>query len=145
MDEQDGTQQFIWHVVSQCDTLSELEKGQLYELLLSYSDVFARDKSDFGHTNQLQHEINTGRAARISQRVLRIAPAQRTEAKRLPPETRDTTLYQSMGFFNCSHSQERWIYAILHRLSQAEHCYKEGCLSATSSGRHFGHLLYSQH
>ena len=40
--------------------LSEGEQNQFYQLLLSYSDIFADTGSDVGCTNKLKHTIFTG-------------------------------------------------------------------------------------
>ena len=42
---------YLWETVDNNDNMGELEKNQLYHLLVLYSDVFASDKTDFW-TNQ---------------------------------------------------------------------------------------------
>ena len=47
--------------------LSDCEKQSLYELLCKYHTTFSKDSADIGHTNLVQHSINTQDAAPIRQ------------------------------------------------------------------------------
>ena len=48
-------------------TCLTLEKQSLYELLCKYHTTFSKDSADIGHTNLVQHSINTRDAAPIRQ------------------------------------------------------------------------------
>ena len=48
-------------------TLTEGEKGKLRNLVIEYSDVFAKDPSELGRTNVVQHTIDTGTHPPIKQ------------------------------------------------------------------------------
>ena len=48
-------------------TLTEGEKGKLRNLIIEYSDVFAKDPSELGRTNVVQHTIDTGTHPPIKQ------------------------------------------------------------------------------
>ena len=52
--------------------LNENEQIKLKSLLKEYSDVFARDSNDIGHTNVVQHHIDTGDESPIKQRPRRL-------------------------------------------------------------------------
>ena len=58
--------------------LSDGEKEKFFQLLLSYSQIFASTSTDLSHTGQLQHTIDTGTAPPIRQGVLRIPRPART-------------------------------------------------------------------
>ena len=73
-------------VVQNCQNLSPVEKEQLYQLLLAYSDIFGTQQSDLGRTDCIRHKIDTGNAAPIRQRTRRLAPHQHQEAKKLVEE-----------------------------------------------------------
>ena len=59
------------------------EKEQLLSLLLEFEDIFATSSDDLGRTNKLSHEINTGDAHPVRQRVRRIPPHRRQEVREL--------------------------------------------------------------
>ena len=59
----DGLLNHLWRTVQGNDTMGELDKNKLYHLLVAYRDMFAADKSDFGHTNHIQHTIETDGAS----------------------------------------------------------------------------------
>ena len=63
--------------------MGELDKNKLYHLLVAYRDVFAADKTDFGRTNQIQHQTETGGASPVRQQSRRIAPTQREETTKM--------------------------------------------------------------
>ena len=48
-------------------TLTEGEKGELRNLVIEYNDVFAKDPSELGCTNVVQHTIDTGTHPPIKQ------------------------------------------------------------------------------
>ena len=73
----------LWSMVEGNDSLDNTQKEYLYELLLSYGDIFARNKTDFGRTSKIKHSIDTGEAAPIRQHVRRVPPARREEMKKL--------------------------------------------------------------
>ena len=74
--------------------MGELDKSKLYHLLVAYRDVFAADKSDFKHTNHIQHTIETDGASPIPQRSRRIAPVQYEVTTKM---VRDMLSKQSVG------------------------------------------------
>ena len=76
-------EQLLWKVVEGNDNLSNTQREQLYLLLLSYKDLFAWNKTDFGRTNKIQHTIDTGSSAPIRQRIRRLPLAWREEMQRL--------------------------------------------------------------
>ena len=74
-------QKLLWGLVQKCgNELSEDQQTQLYNLLLLFSDVFASNSADFGRTDIIQHEINTGDTGPIRQPPRRIPPHFREEA-----------------------------------------------------------------
>ena len=48
-------------------SLLEEEKGKLRKLVVKFNDVFAKDPSELGHTNVVQHAIDTGTHSPIKQ------------------------------------------------------------------------------
>ena len=67
----------LWNIVSKSATkLDNSQQQALYKLLLQYCDIFSTDKHDLGYTNALKHQIDTGNAQPIRQRVRRIPPGQ---------------------------------------------------------------------
>ena len=77
-------QQLLWEIVERIgEHLTEGEKEQLYILLLSYEDVFAASRDDFGRTGRIQHQINTGDTPPIRQAMRRIPPYQREGVRKL--------------------------------------------------------------
>jgi hypothetical protein len=52
--------------------LLEDQNQQLYSLLLEFSDVFAKDEFDLGSFSDIEHEIETGDARPIKQRMRRV-------------------------------------------------------------------------
>ena len=77
----------LWQTVAGgCEKLSPEEQRQLYAVLLEYADLFADEPDDFGRTSRIKHRINIGDAAPIRQRVRRIPPLHREEARKLLSE-----------------------------------------------------------
>jgi len=64
-------------------SLSSHQQGLLLMLIVNYSNVFARSKSELGHTDVLQHEIVTDSAAPIRQWFRRLSPDRRSEMHRM--------------------------------------------------------------
>ena len=64
------------------DGLSESEKLKLRFLLSEYSDVFARDSYDIGHTDVVTHHIETGNEPPVKQRPRRLPMVQLEELKK---------------------------------------------------------------
>lgn len=64
-------------------SLPDHQQDLLLMLLVDYSDVFARSKSELGRTNVLQHEIVTDGATPIRQRFRRLSPDRRAEMRKL--------------------------------------------------------------
>ena len=88
-------QKFLTEAVERAgENLSGVEMEQLLLLLQEYGDVFAASQSDFGRTGEVHHEISTGNAPPIRQRVRRIAPSQRAEAKKLLKEMLEKDVIQ---------------------------------------------------
>ena len=54
-------------------SLTEGEKGKLRSIVIEYNDVFAKDPSELGRTNVVQHTIDTGAHSPIKQ-LLHRAP-----------------------------------------------------------------------
>ena len=52
--------------------LSNIEKEKFYTLLISFSDVFPENDDDIGHTDVVQHHIDTGSSSPIRQPLRRI-------------------------------------------------------------------------
>jgi hypothetical protein len=115
----------LWSMVEGNDSLDNTQKEYLYELLLSYGDIFARNKTDFGRTSKIKHSIDTGEAAPIRQHVRRFPPARREEMKKLL----DDMLKKDIIRPSISPPQ-------------IERSDTEGCLSAPESRRHLGHPLW---
>jgi hypothetical protein len=59
------------------EKISKLELEQFNKLIDAYTDVFAKDDTDIGHTNLLEHEINTGDSAPIRQKPYPVPFSQR--------------------------------------------------------------------
>ena len=57
------------------ESLSEANKEKLLECLIEYADIFAVDKNDFGRTDKVQHQMDTGGAPPVRQQVRRVPPA----------------------------------------------------------------------
>ena len=66
--------------------LSEGEQNQFYQLLLSYSDIFADTGSDVGRTNKLKHTIFTGDTQPIRQPARCVPPHRKAEVSKLLQE-----------------------------------------------------------
>ena len=54
-------------------SLTTAENAKLAELLTNFSDIFASSSLDLGHTQLVQHEIDTGDARPIKQRPYRVS------------------------------------------------------------------------
>jgi hypothetical protein len=63
--------------------LLKFKKEQHFTLMQQYADIFATSKSDLGRTEKLTHEIHTGDANPIRQRVRRVPPQCRQEVQEL--------------------------------------------------------------
>ena len=61
---------------------------QLFTLLVEYSDIFANNDSDYGHTNKVCHNIPTGNSPPIRQQLRRIPLCRRDEVKKLLQDMR---------------------------------------------------------
>jgi hypothetical protein len=61
--------------------LLEDQNQQLYSLLLEFSDVFAKDEFDLGSFSDIEHEIETGDARPIKQRMRRVPRCFENEEK----------------------------------------------------------------
>ena len=59
--------------------LSTLQRNKLFHSLSNYSEVFAQDKTDFGHTSKISHIIPTGDAQHVRQAVRRLHPQRRED------------------------------------------------------------------
>ena len=64
------------------ENLNENEQIKLKSLLKEYSDVFAKDSNDIGHTNVVQHHIDTGDESPIKQRPRRLPMVHLEELKK---------------------------------------------------------------
>ena len=74
----------LWKLVSESDVpLTPTEQEQLFTLLVEYSDIFANNDSDYGHTNKVCHNIPTGNSPPIRQQLRRIPLCRRDEVKKL--------------------------------------------------------------
>jgi hypothetical protein len=76
-------QQILWEMAQQVQDITSQQKCQLYELLRNYSDIFAIDDKDLGHTNVLRHSINTGEAIPIRQSPRRLPVHRQHEVTQL--------------------------------------------------------------
>lgn len=63
--------------------LSECEKSEFLQLLLTFEDIFAGPDDTPGRTSLLTHTIDTGTASPIRQSVRRIPPAKKQEVNQL--------------------------------------------------------------
>ena len=51
----------LWDIVNRSDTeLNKIQQQSLYQLLLQYTDIFATDQHNLGHTTVIKHQIDTG-------------------------------------------------------------------------------------
>ena len=88
-------QEILWKLVESVgESLSEMNKEQLFFLLTEYADVFATSEEDLGRTEKVQHRINTGSSAPIRQQVRRIPPAKRQETRKLLKEMLERDVIQ---------------------------------------------------
>jgi len=77
-------QDLLWGLVENSgNTLDQQQKQYLFNLLLSYADVFALNDDQMGRTKQLKHTINTGDHPPIRQPARRIPPCKREEVHQL--------------------------------------------------------------
>ena len=82
-------QQTLWSLAERsCNSLTEVQTEQLYELLLSYADVFACSDSEVGRTSKIRHTIHTDEPP-IRQAVRRIPPVKRQEVQKLLSEMQE--------------------------------------------------------
>ena len=71
---------FLSHFQSlPCPELNAKEHSALNHLLASFEDIFASSSLDLGHTNVIQHHINTGDARPIKQAPYRVSQSQRAK------------------------------------------------------------------
>ena len=83
-DQSTQKQQLLTKMVQQIgDHVSSIQREQLLQLLLEFSDIFAAHPNDLGHTNVVTHHIDTGNAHPIRQQVRRAPVAKREETHRL--------------------------------------------------------------
>ena len=83
-DQSTNKQQLLTQMVRQIgDHVSSIEREQLLQLLLEFSDIFAAHPNDLGHTNIVSHRIDTGNAYPIRQQARRVPLAKREETQRL--------------------------------------------------------------
>ena len=67
-DQSTHKQQLLTQMVHQIgDHVSSIEREQLLQLLLEFSDIFVAHPNDLGHTNIVFHRIDTGNAHLIQQ------------------------------------------------------------------------------
>ena len=60
----------LWNIVSRSNIeLDETQQQAVGNLLLQYSDIFAIDEHDFGHTKAIKHQINIGSSIPICQQM----------------------------------------------------------------------------
>ena len=80
-------QEMLWGLVETHGAeLDAKRREQFYELLLTYSDIFASSSDDLGRTAKLGHSIHTGDATPVRQPVRRIPPYRRQEVQTLLDE-----------------------------------------------------------
>ena len=74
----------LWQRVLDCgEHLTDSQREALYNLLLSYSDVFAACDTDLGRTDVTQHRIYTGEATPVRQPPRRVPAAFRQQTQEL--------------------------------------------------------------
>ena len=84
------------NIVEKCETeLTKQESEQLTALLFDYADIFSEGKSDLGHTNLLQHHIDTGSSQLIRCPPHRTPLFQREEVKRLTTDMLEKGVIQN--------------------------------------------------
>ena len=92
--------------------LSEGEQNQFYQLLLSYSDIFADTGSDIGRTNRLKHTIFTGEIQPIHQPARHVPPHRKVEVSKLLQEMLEKDIIEQSNSSWASPvvlcSEERW-------------------------------------
>ena len=75
--------------------LSTDEKDQFYHLLLEYADIFTDSNDDLGHTDKLEHKIDTRDSPPIHRPVRRLPPHRREEVCELLQEMRRKEVIQA--------------------------------------------------
>lgn len=78
-----------------------------------YADVFASDPEDFGRTDETTHKIDTGDSHPIRQRMRRIPPCQREEARKHAQEECHHSVKEPMGIAHSIGAQEEWVPSLL--------------------------------
>ena len=73
-------QQLIEDMVKQIgDHVSSVQRDQLLQLILEFSDIFAASSNDLGHTNLMKHHIDTGNAHPIRQQIRHVPLSKQEE------------------------------------------------------------------
>ena len=76
--------QLFEDMVKQLGThVSTVQRDQLLQLLLEFSDVFAASSNDLGRIDLIKHQIDTGNAHPIRQQIRRVPPAKREGTQKL--------------------------------------------------------------
>lgn len=87
--------QLLWQAVeSTANDLSEEQRKQLFAVLLEFSDVFATDSADLGHTVQLEHHIDTGDATPTRQPARRTPFVHQKEVQKLLKDMQSNKIIQ---------------------------------------------------
>ena len=109
------------------DNLDGAQRRRLTEVLLEYADIFPVPGDPLtGHTDAVEHDINTGDRSPI-----RCAP-RRMSPQKMKKEEDCVTEMLTGGQIEASDS----LYPVLCRLSPTERCNHQRCLSSPANRRH---------
>ena len=73
----------VWFRIAVRNYVTEDQKKRAYLLVSAYADIFAASPTDYGHTNRLLHNINTGDHPPIRQQARRLPPYKKEEIRTL--------------------------------------------------------------
>ena len=73
----------LWETARKSESLTDIQREQLYQVLLMYADVFPENDCDLGRTGVIKHTINTGNAHPIRQSPRRIPKHLQSETSKL--------------------------------------------------------------
>ena len=87
--------QMLWDIVEDCGPeLSDEERTEFFEVLLTHAHTFAESSTDIGRTDILKHTIDTGSSHPIRQAARRVPPVRKGEVSKLLQEMLEKDVIQ---------------------------------------------------
>ena len=125
-------------------TLTEDQYQSLKIMIADNAEVFALDDTELGHTDLVQHRVDTGDSPPIKQSVRRVPFVLRDKIATMVEEMEDLGVIR--------HSASAWsspvvLYQrkmVLCGLPEVKQCDPERCVPPTSYRRYFGYVGWSQ-